>query len=185
MPRVPCPCRRDRRFHCGAFVIPTHLAERLERLRKASPGLRAYALVDGLQYEQHFGHRIKWRWGVVHALFAGTQDEPLADAGPWVIDLAQADSAPLASLDELEEARPGVMWLFTAQDIESLVATLQRKLNSRLPNGKIALVRFWDPRVFVPLFNALDTDGRRTYFGDVDEWHGLHETKRFHVSNHA
>lgn len=166
-------------------MIPASLAERLERLRASAPGLRAYALVDGIQYEQHFGRILRRRWGTVHALFAGTEDEPLADAGPWVIDVVQPDVGVVAPLDELEEARPGVMWLFTAQDIESLVTTLQRKLNSKLPNGKIALIRFWDPRVFVPLFNALDMEARRTYFGDVDEWHGLADGKRFHVSHHA
>jgi hypothetical protein len=166
-------------------VIPPKLAERLERLRTLTPGLRVYALVDGLQYEQHFGYPIKRRWGAVEALFAGTEDEPLADAGPWVIDLAAPDAATISPLGELEEARPGVMWLFTTQDIEPLVAILQRKLNSRLPDGKVALIRFWDPRVFVSLFNALDAAGRQAYFGDVNEWHGLRDGKRFHVSDHA
>jgi hypothetical protein len=166
-------------------VIPKPLAERLERLRTVTPQLRAYALVDGLQYEQHVGDRIKKRWGAIHALFAGTQDEPLSDAGPWVIDLTEPDATALASLEDLEQACPGVLWLFTTQDIEALVGTLQRKLDSKLPNGKIALIRFWDPRVFVPLFNALDNDARRSYFGDVDEWHGLLDGKRFHVSHHA
>ncbi|MFM0059911.1 DUF4123 domain-containing protein [Paraburkholderia phytofirmans] len=166
-------------------MIPATLAERLERLRADAPALRAYALVDGLQYEQHFGRSLRRRGGTVHSLFAGTEDEPLASAGPWLVDIAQPDADVVASLDELETARPGVMWLFSTQDIESLVRTLQRKLNSKLPNGKIALLRFWDPRVFVPLFNALDTERRRAYFGDVDEWHGLADGKRFHVSHHA
>nr|WP_171910183.1 hypothetical protein [Paraburkholderia fungorum] len=55
----------------------------------------------------------------------------------------------------------------------------------KLPSGKIALVRFWDPRVFVPLFNALDNHARCSYFGDIDEWHGLLDGKRFQVSHHA
>ncbi|WP_153134174.1 hypothetical protein [Paraburkholderia agricolaris] len=40
-------------------MIPTTLAERLERLRADASGLRAYALVDGLQYEQHFGRSFR------------------------------------------------------------------------------------------------------------------------------
>ncbi|SAL29530.1 hypothetical protein AWB64_02519 [Caballeronia sordidicola] len=166
-------------------MIPSQLAERLERLRTSAPGLRAYALVDGYQYAQHFGHPLKRRWGAVAALFAGTEDEPLADAGPWVIDLAAPEAFAIASLAELEEARPSVMWLFADQELDALVATLQGKLNSRLPDGRVALVRFWDPRVFVPLFNALDSAGRQSYFGDVSEWHGLRNGKRFHVSHHA
>nr|WP_171910184.1 DUF4123 domain-containing protein [Paraburkholderia fungorum] len=100
-------------------MIPKPLAERIERLQIATPQLRAYALVDGLQYERHVGTRIKRHWGAIHALFAGTQDEPLSDAGPWVIDLTEPEAAALASLEELEQVRPGVMWLFTTQDIES------------------------------------------------------------------
>jgi Domain of unknown function (DUF4123) len=182
---MSCPCGRDRRVDRGALVIPPQLAERLERLRTSTPGLRAYALVDGLQYDQYFGHPLKRRWGAVAALFAGTEDEPLADAGPWVIDLAAHEATIISPLGELEAARPGVMWLFTNQDIESLVVTLQSKLNSRLPDGKVALLRFWDPRVFVPLFNALDAAGRQAYFGDITEWHGLKNGKRFHVSHYA
>ena len=95
------------------------------------------------------------------------------------LDPGQRTSARL----ELSEVIPPLPALKDSEYLRHV--TLQSKLNSRLPDGKVALLRFWDPRVFVPLFNALDTAGRQAYFGDVTEWHGLKNGKRFHVSHYA
>ena len=166
-------------------MIPDDIAGRLERLKANSPQLAAYALVDGVQYSRFTGARIEQLNGTTRALFVGTEDEALAHAGPWLVDLAKADRSIVATVTRLEQTHPSVMWLLSQLDIESLAMVLQLKLNSKLPDGRTALIRFWDPRVLVGLFNALDLQSRREYFSHVDERHGQIEGKRFHISIHA
>lgn len=166
-------------------MMPSSVAERFEQLKKQPPQLSAYALVDGVQYSRHTGTRIEHRYGANRALFVGTDDEALAHAGPWLFDLAKESPSIVGTVAQLEQAYPSVMWLFSRLDLESLALVLQLKLNAKLPDGRTALVRFWDPRTFAGLFNALDVPSRREYFSHVDEWHGQIEGKRFHVSIHA
>ncbi|CAM2192060.1 conserved protein of unknown function [Paraburkholderia kururiensis] len=166
-------------------MMPSGVAERFERLRKESPQLSAYALVDGVQFWRFTGARIEPRYGANRALFVGTEDEALAHAGPWLVDLARENPSTADTLVQLEQALPSVLWLFSRLDLESLALVLQLKLNGKLPDGRVALIRFWDPRTFVGLFKALDLPSRREYYSHVDEWHGQTEGKRFHVSIHA
>jgi len=119
------------------------------------------------------------------ALFQGTEDEGLAHAGPWLVDLAQETPDHIGAISGLEQAKPSVVWLFSRLPLEPLALALQHRLNSRLPDGKIALIRFWDPRVLVTLFKALDLPTRRDYFSDADEWHAQLDGKRFHISIHV
>lgn len=166
-------------------MMPLNVAGRFELLKKDIPQLSAYALVDGVQYSRFTGTHVESRYGVNRALFAGTEDEALAHAGPWLIDLEKESSSTAGTVSQLEQAYPSVMWLFSRLDLESLAMVLQLKLNAKLPDGRTSLVRFWDPRAFVGLFNALDLPSRQEYFSHVDEWHGQIEGKRFHVSIHA
>lgn len=166
-------------------MMPSSVAGRFEQLKKQAPQLSAYALVDGVQFSRFTGAHIESRYGANRALFAGTEDEALAHAGPWLIDLEKESPSTAGTVSQLEQAYPSVMWLFSRLDLESLAMVLQLKLNAKLPDGRTALVRFWDPRAFVGLFNALDLPSRQEYFSHVDEWHGQIEGKRFHVSIHA
>ena len=165
-------------------MIPAPIAARLKLLQRDTPYLRAYALVDGVQYGKVTGSPMQGS-EARRALFQGTEDEGLAHAGPWLIDLAQEAPEALSTISDLEQAKPSVVWLFSRLPLETLALALQTRLNSRLPNGKIALIRFWDPRTLKALFNALDVPTRRDYFSDADEWHAQLDGKRFHISIHV
>ena len=155
-------------------------------LLQTQVGLRLFALVDGVQYSQQVGTRLTPLDGQRRALFDGTLDAPLAHAGPWLIDTEQASAASVAELVALEQAAPAVTWLIAALDLEGLARLLTRRLDTRLPDGRTALVRFWDARVLANLAQVLDGPQREEFFAHVHEWHLMYRGKRTWIGrNHA
>lgn len=151
--------------------------QRLQALRRSLPALRLYGLVDGVQYEAHRNERLGLQHGVT-SLFDGTADAALASAGPWLVDVQAAGESWLAHLAELEPQAPAVCWLIAPQDLAGLAQLLQLNLDLRLPDGRAALLRFWDPRVLAGLAGLLEPEQREAFFGPVHEWHLLHEGRR-------
>ncbi|ENZ77794.1 MULTISPECIES: DUF4123 domain-containing protein [Pseudomonadota] len=160
--------------------MPLDVVERLTQLRSTFPTLRLYALVDGIQYEESRGERLGDRPG--HAsLFRGTPDGPLAHAGPWLVDVEEVGDAVLHDLARLEQEAPAVTWLIAEADLAGLAQLLQLHLDVRLPDGRIALLRFWDPRVLASLVNVLDARQRDAFFAHIHEWHLLRDGQRAYI----
>lgn len=150
---------------------------RLTQLRQSTPALRLYALVDGAQYEAHRAEPLAAMGGLC-ALFAGTPDAALAHAGPWLVDVEHVGEAFTADLASLEQEAPAVTWLMAPQDLGGLAQLLQLNLDTRLPDGRTALLRFWDPRVLGSLADLLDEPQREAFFAHIHEWHLLHNGQR-------
>lgn len=153
------------------------VSERYQALQKKEDTLNFYALVDGYQYELHFGRRMQHQLGINRPILAGTEDEPLAHAGPWLIDLTKLP-AQERSLEELEQALPSVSWLITSVDLEGLSQLLQLKLEAQLPDGRKAVLRFYDPRVLGNLYHTMDVQQRADFFDLIDEWHFMYNGQR-------
>lgn len=151
--------------------------ERHALLLSKNPGLRLFALVDGVQYARHEEQPLI-PTPSQRALFDGTGDAHLAHAGPWLVDVAQADPAQVVHLVELEQAAPAVSWLMSRLDLATLAAVLTKRLDMRLPDGRTALMRFYDPRVLLGLIEILDGPQREAFFAHIDEWHLLRNGKR-------
>lgn len=156
------------------------LAERLAQLRLRYPTLRLYGLVDGMQYEIHRGERLEAKPGLV-SLFHGTPDGALAYAGPWLVDVEEVGDGLTADLARLEREAPSVTWLIAEADLSGLAQLLRLHLDARLSDGRVALVRFWDPRVLASLVDVLDVHQRETFFAHIHEWHLLHNGQRAHI----
>ena len=156
------------------MTAPMHLVTRLAQLHQSQPALRLYALVDGAQYSAQLGKPLTVHAGL-YPLFAGTPDAALAHAGPWLVDVELADSALIAVLAALELAAPAVTWLIAQQDLDGLAQLLQLLLDAELPDGRTALLRFWDPRVLFNLAELLDPSQRETFFAHIHEWHLMHK----------
>ncbi|WP_232504950.1 DUF4123 domain-containing protein [Rubrivivax gelatinosus] len=84
----------------------------------------------------------------------------------------------------LEHDGPALSWLIAAQDLEGLGQLPQLRLDLGLPDGRRALLRFWDPRVLVDLAQTLDARQHGELFGHVHEWHLLHEGRRVVIGRH-
>ncbi len=153
------------------------IVTRFAHLKLGSGALRLYALVDGVQYRAHSGEDFRAREGLV-SLFVGTPDAALAHAGPWLIDAEQVGTALVDALATLERAAPAVSWLIAPQTLDGLAQLLQLNLDTELPDGRTALLRFWDPRVLANLAGVLDSAQRLTFFAHIYEWHLLHKGQR-------
>ena len=171
--------QRQRHRHAG-LTMALDVAERLAQLRTRNPALRLYGLVDGLQYETRRGERLDDRNGFA-SLFHGTPDSALAHAGPWLVDVETVGDGVTADLARLERETPSVTWLISEADQHGLAQLLQLQLDARLPDGRIALVRFWDPRVLAELVNVLNQEQRETFFAHIHEWHLLRNGERVHI----
>lgn len=159
------------------------VVERLAQLQQDVASARLYALVDGAQYQVHRAQRIDDAAGR-YSLFHGTLDAPLAHAGPWLIDAEISGQTYTANLAALEREAAAVSWIFASQDLVGVAQLLQLNLDMKLPDGRSALVRFWDPRVLFSLAEVLMPEQRRTFFGHVHEWHLLHNGRRVWIGRH-
>lgn len=151
--------------------------DRYLQLATQRRALRWYALVDGLQHRRIMGDGLRCLPGMNRALFEGTEDAALADAGPWLHDLC-ADPAPATGWAKLERAAPAVSWLITAMDLEGLAQVLRLKLDVTLCDGRRALLRFYDPRVLSNLLVTLPEDECSAFFEAIEEWHFLSNGER-------
>lgn len=149
------------------------ILDRYAQLRAGMQTLNLYVLVDGAVYQQHRDRQLEHVPGVVVALFSGTADDALAHAGPWLVDTAHVTEAVLHDLIALEETAPAVTWLFAEANLTGLSQLLQLRLDIKLPDGRTALLRFWDPRVLASLFQLMAGDQRADFFGHIHEWHFL------------
>ncbi|WP_268878655.1 DUF4123 domain-containing protein [Rugamonas aquatica] len=111
-------------------------------------------------------------------VFADTPHAALSHAGPWLVDSETVAPSLVSELYALERELPAVSWLFSSQNLDGLGQLLQLKLDVTLPDGRSALLRFWDPRVLVNLAQTLDNGQREDFFGYIHEWYLLHDGKR-------
>lgn len=153
--------------------------DRFDALKEAQPNLLLYALVDGLVFEQIQGKSLAVGAGC-DPLFAGTEDAALAAAGPWLIDATER--ADLRDALLAEEARaPIVSWLISDVPFGGLVQLLKLKLNVRLPDRSIGLLRFYDPRVLYGLATTLTAPQRAEFFAHIQEWHFMHNGRALRI----
>jgi hypothetical protein len=165
-------------------MFPISVTERLRSHAERFNGdLRALALVDGVQYPQHTGRSLETIEGVTKSLFASTKETSLAHAGPWLIDPFKAQDS-VADLSELELARPGVIWLISWREVGEQAIRLRPHLNTLLPNGRAALMRFWDPRVIHALNEAYQRADERELFRTAFEWQYRYDGKRLYITDH-
>ncbi|WP_090435943.1 DUF4123 domain-containing protein [Duganella sp. CF458] len=145
---------------------------RLHYLQQEHPALGLYGLLDGAQYLEQTGKRFSPNQCAI-ALFSETVDAPLAFAGPWLIDAGAADNELIEELVGFECKSYGVSWLIAHQDMQALAQILRLRLETELPDGRRALLRFWDPRILASLVKIFTPEQRREFFGYIFEWHLL------------
>lgn len=159
--------------------------ERYQSLQLKNETINLFALVDGYQYEQHTGIRMQHRVNINRPIFVGTEDESLSVAGPWLIDMMKS-SDQLEEIELLERALPSVSWIITSVDLEGLSQLLQLRLDVILPDGRTALLRFFDPRVLGKLDQIMNSKQRAEFFHLIDEWHFVYNGQRVVTgTNHA
>lgn len=136
----------------------------------ASTNVSLFALVDGLQFERHFGKELEANKDSVRPLFDKYPDSRIAFAGPWLVDIHK-NMMLKERLLELEQQLPSVSWLLSTQALPELFSHIQRYMNTELPDGRVALVRLQDPRVQVRLGEQLDEYQHGQLTRNIAEWY--------------
>ncbi|MGS1024364.1 DUF4123 domain-containing protein [Burkholderia glumae] len=138
------------------------------RRQQLSTTVHLYALVDGLLYADQAG--VPQRSQASVALFDQTPDASLADAGPWLFDYELASGATRTGLASLAAGAGGVSWLISAYRVDALADELRRRLDARLPDGRTALLRFYDARIMPDIAAMMDFAQRAQFFVVAFDW---------------
>ncbi|MCO1349936.1 MULTISPECIES: DUF4123 domain-containing protein [Burkholderia] len=142
----------------------------LMRQQQLTMQAHLYALVDGLLFEDAAGGSPPQRSQAAVPLFDGTPDASLADAGPWLLDYERATGNVRRSLSVMAGGSAGVSWLISAYPIESLADELRGRLDARLPDGRTALLRFYDARVMADVASLMEFTQRMQFFVPTFNW---------------
>lgn len=108
--------------------------------------------------------------GANRSLFSGALDPDLATATPHLVEL-RADSLLLARMNG-DEARAAHSGILCQSDLSlwDLRLWLRRHLQAMLPDGRVVLFRFYDPRVLPVWLASLPPEDLSMWFGPVSQW---------------
>jgi len=134
-----------------------------------SSDVSVFALVDGLQYERHFGEGLSVQQPAAMSLFDTWPDSRIAFAGPWIMEMNSIMDFR-EKLCELEAALPSVSWMISSSSLTELAAHFRKTMNIGLPDGRTALLRFQDPRVQKRLATMLNDLQHQELTGLMREW---------------
>ncbi|KVX73207.1 DUF4123 domain-containing protein [Burkholderia ubonensis] len=137
---------------------------------RASLPLRLFALADGLLYSELSGSAPVRASESVLALLDGTPDASLADAGPWFFDYEHTNSATRDVLTRLAQGEYGVNWIISAYQSRLLADELRERLDATLPDGRTAMLRYYDARVMRYFAPALSSTERTMFFSPTFDW---------------
>lgn len=141
-----------------------------KRQQQLTMQVHLYALVDGLLYANAANGSAPQRSQSAIAVFDGTQDASLADAGPWLFAFERATGDIRRTLSKMASSSTGVSWLISAYPIESLADELRSRLDVRLPDGSTALFRFYDARIMADLASLMEFTQRMQFFVPTFNW---------------
>ena len=105
-------------------------------------------------------------------LFDGQPEAAHAQAAPWLMEL------PLGGVQQpvdhwlagLEQTEAGLTLLASRVPFEPLFVHLQQQLDIALPDGSLALMRFYDPRAWLRYCQVLSLPQQIELLGPVLEW---------------
>jgi hypothetical protein len=108
--------------------------------------------------------------GANRSLFSGALDPDLATATPHLVELR--DGSPLLARMNGAEARAAHCGILCQSDLSlwDLRLWLRRHLQAMLPDGRVVLFRFYDPRVLSIWLASLTPEDLATWFGPVSQW---------------
>ncbi len=138
-----------------------------------------YAVIDGAQ-DQRLVPLVQTCRNHV-CLFKGKLAPSLAANAPWLVQIVEGENLMPIWQQHGRGASWGIM-LLSDLGIEGLQRHLRRFLQARLPDGTLALFRFYDPRVFNTFIRAALPEERAPWFDGVHQYaaeaaggQGLHQ----------
>ncbi|MBT0956404.1 DUF4123 domain-containing protein [Alphaproteobacteria bacterium KMM 3653] len=106
-------------------------------------------------------------------LFGGVIDPVLAPAAPYIL--------PIRPQTRFKQAFQAHGWLalwgiscFADAPLMEVRRQLRKSLQAILPDGRVGLFRFYDPRVFVPMMQAASDADIAPWFGPITDYWSPH-----------
>ena len=132
--------------------------------RPADPAARWYAVVDTAQDPAL--HGLVTRCAEHACIVSGELDPVLAAALPWVVALDPHE--PLTrEWRSLGEGRNWGIMMQSAMPLGQVRLLFKTFLNTMLPDGRMVLFRFYDPRVFRAFIRAAKPQERAEWFRGI------------------
>lgn len=143
-----------------------------------------YAIIDGAR-DPRLESLIR---GCRHhiCLFKGKIDPAIAQVSPWLVRVDQQE--PLMSI--WHQHGRGQSWglmAYSTLPLDGMQRYFRRFLQAMLPDGMVALFRFYDPRVFNTYIRTLTPEEREPWFAQVQAYAvesadgaGLHQYRVAH-----
>lgn len=105
------------------------------------------------------------------SLFQATPEEGFAHIAPHLIRWSDLSAAERNQVIDLDQEVAAFAWLWMPpEESASLYRHLKSQLDMRLPDGDLALLRYYDPRVWLKLMNLLDDEQKKELIGPVLYW---------------
>jgi hypothetical protein len=145
-----------------------HARGERRRLSVSTAGTPAwYAIIDGARDPRL--HGLVSSCASHMSLFKGKLDPGLYAVSPWLVRIDERE----ALLSTWQQHGRGESWgimLLSPLKIEQLQRHFRRFLQAKLPDGTIALFRFYDPRVFNTYIRAAAPEERAPWFEGVMQY---------------
>lgn len=128
---------------------------------------------------QHHAERAQVR---ARSLFEHQRETEHAAVGSWLLEVPlQAHPEIMRWLAHVERSAPCLSWLASQAPFDTLYRHLAAQLDAPLSDGSLAMMRFWDPRVWYRFQRILSPDQLLSLFGPVLEWQVTLNGHPFHV----
>ncbi len=133
----------------------------------SGPAGRWYAVIDGAQDPQLLGLIQQCRAHV--CLISGKLDPVLAPALPWLVEV-QPDEQLIIDWRTKGAGRNWGIALESPLDLLHVKLHLKKFLNAKLPDGTVALFRFYDPRVLRTYLRAATAQELAPWFSGINRF---------------
>lgn len=105
-------------------------------------------------------------------LFADTEYKEFAEKGPLIVQLS-ANNDSLSVLMGRFEKQPSGCFIQSAQSFESVLTWARQRLTAQTGQAK-ALLRYYEPRMLLPLLASLDGEEKAAFLTGIDSLHWFH-----------
>jgi Domain of unknown function (DUF4123) len=126
-----------------------------------------YAVIDGARDNRLEGLVKSCRDHI--CLFKGVDDPALLQAAPWLVRIDESEPL-LATWQQHGKGQNWGLMLQSALPLADLQKFLRKFLQAKLPDGMLALFRFYDPRVFNTYIRAAEPEERSPWFDGVSQY---------------
>lgn len=136
--------------------------------------LKLYAIIDCAHFDKDFYQSLTQNPILTaESLFMRTLDEESAEAGPLLVKLdIEQDQEVIQKLQEIEQQKPAVVWLWSDKSFLKLADNILKPLlYGELEDGQKILIRYYDPRCIKGMLDVLkENESSAKKLANIKAW---------------